>query len=789
EDVLTSVDFNGHRFFIEPYEDWPSSNGTSSDTLVASDDNDVIFWDLDTTDGMASGSSSQRVNDTDVRQRLPDADASSNRDIEVFDLRNGNDILNLTYDEAGSDDPNGYDGDVTVYGGGGADLIAVSDGADLVYGGTGSDTIYGGGGLDRLFGDNGSTNVNENSGSNDTIYSGEGDNATLWGEGGNDYLQGSGEGIETFYGGAGNDTIHNWSGFGDVAYGGTGDDRIITADTAYGGEGNDHIDGGFGGTGVEGRDTIFGDAGDDTIEGNDADDKLYGGVGADKLYGGTENDELYFSSDAAVGAGAEVRLWNGVSASSTTLSLSGHSYTFDTFYGDDGTDTLVLDDGDNVFVNSPGDLKTSGAGSFGVGGTNRLYGVEIVLAGAGADIIGLNHRDTGPDDSDSIFSSNITIAGEDGDDIIYSGSGNDLLIGGRLGTGDGTGDDTIFGGNGNDFIYGDSRAANGTSTGSGDDLLYGGAGQDTIFGGAGDDTIYGGSGDDYVYGGQGDDLIFDDGSAMGFFSAEGDDIVVMNFNNPGLNKALSITGVDGPADGADQVYALGSYGSVSFALGGDNDIFVGSATANAGGQIDRVEGQSGDDVISTWEGNDTIDGGADNDALWGGAGSDTVYGGEGTDYLYGGWGDNDVLVGGAGTDYYYWSRTDGQGDQIWDDYRGTPAAPGQQADNVLVVFPDFDPTEVNGDGLRTGSGVVETDNDLYDLAGGDDMVRLTDIDGAGGSMYRLTVLTGDGATNYVEFDQRDVQSIMLWNNDNAGIGQVIQTYTWDPIDGRYEFVG
>ncbi|MGE3906022.1 MAG: hypothetical protein AB7F36_08725, partial [Reyranellaceae bacterium] len=41
EDVLTSVDFNGHRFFIEPYEDWPSSNGTSSDTLVASDDNDV----------------------------------------------------------------------------------------------------------------------------------------------------------------------------------------------------------------------------------------------------------------------------------------------------------------------------------------------------------------------------------------------------------------------------------------------------------------------------------------------------------------------------------------------------------------------------------------------------------------------------------------------------------------------------------------------------------------------------------------------------------------------------
>ena len=148
-----------------------------------------------------------------------------------------------------------------------------------------------------------------------------------------------------------------------------------------------------------------------------------------------------------------------------------------------------------------------------------------------------------------------------------------------------------------------------------------------------------------------------------------------------------------------------------------------------------------------------------------------------------------MLVGGAGTDYYYYSRTDGQGDQIFDDFRGTDPLPGQQADNVLVVFPDFDPTEVNGDGLRTGSGVFETDHDLYDLAGGDDMVRLTDIDGAAGSMYRLTILTGGGATSYVEFDQRDVQTILLWNNDAAPGTQVIQSYTWDPVDGRYEFVG
>ena len=786
-DVITTVTVNGHRFLRYAPDNWSvSTSGTGdSDRLVATDDNDVIFWDLGTTSGMTSGPGGSQVSDSGTRARLYNANDS--RDFEIFDLRNGDDVLNLTY-KSGSGSPGDYDGDVTVYGGSGNDILALSDGDDLVFGGADSDTIYGGGGFDRLFGDDGSTDINETSGGNDTIYAREGSNATLWGEGGNDYLEGSGEGIETFYGGAGNDTIHNWSGFGDVAYGGSGDDRIITADTAYGGDGNDHIDGGYGGTGLEGRDSIYGDAGNDTLYGYDANDKLYGGVGLDTLYGGTENDELHFSADATVGSGAQVRLWDGVSGSSTTLSLSGHTYTFDTFYGDDGTDTLVLDDGDNVFVNTPGDLKSSSGGSFGALTTNRLYGIEIVLAGAGADVIGLNHRDTGPGDSNSIFSSNITIAGEDGNDIVYSGSGNDLLIGGRLGTGAGTGNDTIFGGNGNDFIYGDSRALDGSSTGSGNDLLYGGAGNDTIYGGDGHDTIYGGSGDDYVYGGLGDDVIFDDGSAMGFMSADGDDIVVMNFDNAGLNKALSVTGVDGPSDGADQVYALGRYNSVSFALGGANDIFVGSATTGVGGQIDRVQGQSGDDVISSWEGNDVIDGGADNDALWGGAGSDTVYGGDGTDYLYGGWGDNDVLVGGGGTDYYYWSRTDGKGDQIFDDYRGTPSAPGQQADNVLIVFPDFDSTEVNGDGLRTGSGVFETDHDLYDLAGGDDMVRLTDIDGAAGSMYRLTVLNGDGSTNYVEFDQRDVQTILLWNNDAAPGTQVIQTYAWDAVDGRYEFI-
>lgn len=767
-DVIAEIEFTGYEHLRKRPQEWGVSSGTTNDTLIATSANDFVFWDEDTTSGLS-------VDNASTRARLYVSGDSQDRDFEVFDLRGGNDILNLTYRDGGPGNPGDYATSATVYGGDGNDTLALSTGADSVYGGSGSDVIYGGGGLDRLWGDAGSTAIDESSGSADTIYSSEGSNATLWGEGGNDVLTGSGEGVETFYGGAGNDTIDNQSGFGDVAYGGSGDDRITIADSAYGGTGNDWIDGGFGGTGVEGQDTIFGDAGNDTLFGYDADDKLYGGVNADTLYGGTENDELYFSSDAT--SSGSVRLWDGVSGSSFSLALSSHTYSYDTFFGDDGIDTLILDDGDNVFVNSPGDLNT-GSG-FSVGGVNRMAGIEIVLAGAGADIIGLNHRDTGPGDSNSIYSQTITIAGEDGNDVITSGSGNDLLIGGRLGTGAGTGNDTIFGGDGNDLIYGDSRAGDGSSTGSGNDILYGGAGNDTIFGGDGHDTIYGGPGDDFAYGGAGDDTIYDSGSANGYMSADGSDLVLLNLNNAGLNKAMSVTGVDGLGDGADRVFVGGTYGSVSFALGGSDDLFISSSSGGNG--IDRVSGQSGSDVISTWQGNDVIDGGADSDALWGGAGGDTVIGGPGSDYLYGGTGDNDMIYGGADFDYYYWARYDGQGDQIFDEYRGTDLV--GQAQNGLIVFSGFD---AMGE-MPAGTGVFEADHNLTDTVGGDDMVRVYDLDGAGaGTLWRLEVLQGSGAGNYVDFDQRDISAIALWNHDATGGTPVVTYYQWD--GNTYSFV-
>ena len=63
-----------------------------------------------------------------------------------------------------------------------------------------------------------------------------------------------------------------------------------------------------------------------------------------------------------------------------------------------------------------------------------------------------------------------------------------------------------------------------------------------------------------------------------------------------------------------------------------------------------------------------------------------------------------------------------------------------------------------------------------------------DLDGAGaGEVWRLQVLNGDGAGNFVDFDRRDVNGIALWNNDATPGEQVIQYYQWN--GSSYVFMG
>jgi len=132
------------------------------------------------------------------------------------------------------------EGDDTLVGTNGADVICGLGGDDFIDGRSGDDTILGGTGDDRLYG-----RV-----SNDIIR-----------------------------GGLGNDLILGHRN-DDMIYGGLGDDRV------YGAGGNDTIEGG------PGDDRLFGDDDNDVIEGGEWSDLIHGGWCDDIIRGGPGNDTI-----------------------------------------------------------------------------------------------------------------------------------------------------------------------------------------------------------------------------------------------------------------------------------------------------------------------------------------------------------------------------------------------------------------------------------------------------------------------------------------------------------------
>jgi serralysin len=102
-------------------------------------------------------------------------------------------------------------------------------------------------------------------------------------------------------------------------------------------------------------------------------------------------------------------------------------------------------------------------------------------------------------------SGNDTVTGNELDNIIELGAGNDIARGGA-GTDQiwgGAGLDTIYGGDDRDILYGNA----------GNDLLFGEGGNDLLVGQNDNDTLNGGLGDDVLCGGVGADLFcFDAGS-------------------------------------------------------------------------------------------------------------------------------------------------------------------------------------------------------------------------------------------------------------------------------------
>jgi hypothetical protein len=163
--------------------------------------------------------------------------------------------------------------------------------------------------------------------------------------------------------------------------------------------------------------------------------------------------------------------------------------------------------------------------------------------------------------------------------------------------------------------------------------IHGGPGRDTLRGADGsNDLLFGDDGDDVLDGGFGDDKL--DGGT-------GDDLLTANL---GVDTYRGGTGID-----ALSYAAYTSPVRVTIGAGGADDGSIGE-TDDVGGDIERVDGGTGDDTLIGSAGNDLLYGNAGNDVLDGGAGADLLAGGADNDTIAARDGVADLISCGDGAD-------------------------------------------------------------------------------------------------------------------------------------------
>ncbi len=687
----------------------------------------------------------------------------------------------------GNDYLRGDTGDDVLVGSGGNDTLDGRSGADTLQGGTGDDRLYvdaddtsidGGEGYDRLYaqGEEGlnldiaSAKIEEASGSagddvfdaSDALervrlYGKEGDDY-LSGGAGDDYLRGD-EGNDVISGGAGNDTIEGKAG-ADQLTGGAGDDRLLVdADDTLinGGEGYDRVY-------VQGEDgvsldlnasdveEVTGNVGNDVLDGTDATERvrIYGRDGDDTVSGGADADHLRGDAGNDIingGAGNDILEGNDGAdqlqggAGDDRLYADAHDTVID---GGDGYDRLYVKGDGGVSLDLAAANIEEASGNVGDdhfdGATSmdriRMYGNDgddVLAGGAGDDYL----RGDAGDDELSGGAGNDTLDGKDGADELRGGAGDDRLYGDA--------DDTVIeGGDGYDRLYVTNNqglninlataSIEEASGNAGNDLfnasemtervrLYGKDGNDFLAGGAGSDHLRGDGGNDILSGGAGNDTLEGKDGADELRGGSGDDRLYVDGDD---------TIIDG-GDGYDRLYVQGIDGvsldlataSIEDATGATgDDIFDGGSSADAvrlygRDGADQLTGGSGNDYLRGDGGDDTLNGGAGNDYVIGGSGSDELRTGSGDDRLYVD-GDDTIIDGGAGYDRLYVQGVDGVSLDLA--AASIEEASGATGDDVFDGGASADAVRLYGrdgaDQLTGGSG-----NDHLGGDGGDDTLN------------------------------------------------------------------
>ncbi len=279
--------------------------------------------------------------------------------IEIFFAGNGGDIIHLASD-------NFTLGDITVDGGGAADIILsnIGDdilngngGDDIISGGAGNDILNGNSGNDKLNGGDGSDILNGNSGDDTLVFFTDGATEAGWyawnvgspGVNGTSELvsiEGTNMSLDIFDGGAGFDTLQMTDGDDAIFlndpfsthHPDAGSIQLIDIEQINAGGGDDVVDltefdleyGDIIINGEGGNDHLWSSSGNDTINGGTGNDHIFGGGGDDELNGDSGDDEIYGSigNDVLRGGAGNDTLYGGASSSSEYIQITEQNHSF-----------------------------------------------------------------------------------------------------------------------------------------------------------------------------------------------------------------------------------------------------------------------------------------------------------------------------------------------------------------------------------------------------------------------------------------------------------------------------
>lgn len=297
--------------------------------------------------------------------------------------------------------------------------------------------------------------------------------------------------------------------------------------------------------------TDLADAGDDTItaENSTSSAIIYGDVmNTDRLLHELKQNDAITQMVAAsmitalpgYGSGSEVFQWLEKNSDKLTGDYAGWTHDDSVKYmlqhaEELGYETRVDADGDFYLVKADGTVLN-------MDGTEADVTLDgLTGRGGGNDTI------TGSSASDTIYGQegHDTIYGGGGHDGLYGGTGDDLLVGDDKP--ESPGDVTVEGikvlteDELDDFI----KSVEGTDD-DGNDQLFGGVGNDVLLGMGGDDYLDGGAGEDAIFGGAGNDIIVYDKADYLVSGGSGIDFMVSDDKNLTLDDLLTNTGSDKP---------------------------------------------------------------------------------------------------------------------------------------------------------------------------------------------------------------------------------------------------